>query len=312
MTTLLEPNNRLFTLARQGKRQPSAVEAIAVVAVILVLVVIPGQMLARSLVRLILRGGIQANSSMTVENIVGFLPAYLGMWAWLRVSIKRPFSSLGLERPDALRRLLGGALAAGLMIAVTAVLAVIPGGSFGPGELQKTGIAALGIGLLSLVSYAVQSSAEEVLFRGWLLPVVGSRYRPWIGVLVSTLLFSLAHGANPDITPLAFLNLFLFGAFAAVLVLAEGSLWGACAWHAVWNWAEFALLGFPLGGAAHEGILVSIRTAGDDIISGGTFGPEGGLAATAVLLVAIGMVVALVHRRTQHPQNGSPGTALNT
>jgi membrane protease YdiL (CAAX protease family) len=298
--TLLDSNNRLFTLARQGKRQPSGLEAIVLVVVALALVIIPGQILARSLVPSVFPAGIHANISMTVGNIVGFLPALLGMWVWLRVTIKRPFRSLGFESAGALQRILRGALAAALMIA--ALVAIIPGKSFGPAGFPGTGPVAIGIVLLSLGSYAVQSSAEEVLFRGWLLPVIGSRYRPWIGVFVSTLLFSLAHGANPDITPLAFLNLFLFGAFAAAFSLADGSLWGACAWHAVWNWAEFTLLGFPLDGSAQEGVLTSVRVRGPNLITGGAFGPDGGLAATAVLLIGIGLVVVRTRRIPQQPQ----------
>ena len=303
--TLLDLDNRLFTLARQGKRQPSALEAITLVVLALVLVIIPGQMLARGLVRSIFPAGIHANSSMIVGNIVGFLPALLGIWIWLRWTIKRPFRSLGFESAGALRHVLGGALAGMVMIA--ALLAIIPGTSFGPGGFQRAGPVAIGIGLLSLMSYAVQSSAEEVLFRGWLLPVIGSRYRPCIGTLVSTLLFSLAHAANPDITPLAFLNLFFFGAFAAVLALADGSLWGACAWHAVWNWAEFALLGFPLdGGSAQEGVLTSVRVTGPHLLTGGAFGPDGGVAATVVLLIGIGIVVVRTRRVAQQHQTGQP------
>jgi membrane protease YdiL (CAAX protease family) len=302
MQTLLDPSNRLFTLARQGKRQPSAMEAIILVVVVLVLVIIPGQMLARSLVPS------SFSARMIAGNIVGFLPALLVMWVWVRLTIKRPFRSLGFESGGALRRILGGALAAALMIAV--LLTIIPGRSFGTGDFQKTGPVAIGIGLLSLVSYAVQSSAEEVLFRGWLLPVIGSRYRPWIGAFVSTLLFSLAHGANPDITPLAFLNLYLFGAFAAVLCLADGSLWRACAWHAVWNWTEFTLLGFPLdGGNAQEGVLTSVRVTGPDLITGGAFGPDGGLAATAVLLIGIGLVVVRTRRTAEQQQMGQAETS---
>jgi membrane protease YdiL (CAAX protease family) len=231
-------------------------------------------------------GGIQSIASPIVANIIGFLPVYLGLWVWLRLSSKRPFGSLGFENPGAPRRILGGAVAAGLMIAVTAGLAIIQGASVEPGT-QTSGLAALGIGLLSLLSYTVQGPAEEVLFRGWLLPIIGSRYRPWIGVLVSSIFFSLAHVGSP---PLALLNLFLFGVFAAVYALAEGGLWGICAWHAVWNWAMGNLLGFAVSGSAHAGLLISIRATGPDVISGGAFGLEGGLACTAVFLIAIGII----------------------
>jgi CAAX protease family protein len=296
VTSILNPDNRLFTLARQGRCPPSALVAIAVVFVVLALVLIPGQMLARIVIPLIFPGGGQSIARPIVENIVGFLPVYLALWVWLRWSSKRPFWSLGLENRDALRRVLRGALIAGLMMAVTAGLSIAPGASLAPGLLQTMGLAALGIRFLSLLAYFVQGPAEEVLFRGWLLPVIGARYRPWIGVSVSSLIFSLAHSGSPGITPLGFLNLFLFGAFAAVYALAEDGLWGICAWHAVWNWAMGDLLGFATDGTPHSGLLSSIRADGPGIITGGAFGLEGGLACTAVFLIAIGIIAMRTRR----------------
>ena len=177
LTALLNPNNRLFTLARQSQRQPSALEAIAVVLVALVLILIPGQMLTRIIMRSLVQGGSRSIASPIVENAIGFLPVYMALWVWLRLSSKRPFRSLGFENHGALRRVLRGALIASLMMAATASLAVLPGWTLAPGS-QISRLAALGIGLLSLLSYAVQGPAEEALFRGWLLPVIGSRYRP--------------------------------------------------------------------------------------------------------------------------------------
>lgn len=176
------------------------------------------------------------------------------------------------------------------MLTLTAGLSVAPGASFAPGLLRTMGPAALVIRFLSLLSYFVQGPAEEVLFRGWLLPVIGARYRPWIGVVVSSLIFSLGHAGSHGITPLGFLNLFLFGTFAAVYALAEGGLWGIGAWHAVWNWSMGDLLGFAMDGTPHLGLLSSVLADGPDIISGGAFGLEGGLACTAVFLIGIGII----------------------
>jgi hypothetical protein len=50
------------------------------------------------------------------------------------------------------------------------------------------------------------------------------------------------------------------------------------------------LLGFATDGTPHAGLLKSIRTDGPDVISGGAFGLEGGLACTAVFLIAIGII----------------------
>src|SRR5690242_5221607 len=130
---LLDRNNQFFALARQGKRQSSAVEGIAVWFAVIVLV-IPGQILSRGAVRLILPREFQSMASPIVENAIGFLPVYLSLFVWLRFSVKRPFRTLGLQTAGAVRRILVGAISAGLMIAVTAGLAMMPGTSFAAGS----------------------------------------------------------------------------------------------------------------------------------------------------------------------------------
>jgi membrane protease YdiL (CAAX protease family) len=231
-----------------------------------------------------------------VRNLTIFPLIYVGLWVWLKVSSKRPFRTLGLEREQVFRRALRGAAVAGLMMAATAGLSVIPGASLTPGLLQMMGPAAFGIRFLSLLSYFVQGPAEEVLFRGWLLPVTGARYRSWIGVVVSSVIFSLAHSLSPGITAIGFLNLFLFGVFASFYALAEGGLWGIGAWHAVWNWAMGDLLGFATDGSLHIGLWSTVQARGPDIISGGAFGLEGGLACTAIFLSGIGVVAVRARR----------------
>jgi membrane protease YdiL (CAAX protease family) len=277
--------NHLFTLARQGQRQPSTILAIAIVPVILVLLIVT-QVAARQVLRPIFPD----EPADLTAGIIGSICAFLCLWICLTFWIKRPFWSLGFENHRVLPRVLAGALTAGFMVAAMAGLVMIPGTSITRGELPFR------IALLTLFATTAQSSAEETLFRGWLLPIIGARYKPWIGVLVSSLLFALAHTLNGP-TPLGWLNLFLFGTFAAAWTLAEGGLWGACAWHAIWNWTESGLLGLiDDRSVPHPGLLVTIRPTGPDLVTGGAFGPEGGLAATAILLIGISIVTKRAHR----------------
>jgi membrane protease YdiL (CAAX protease family) len=233
MTTLLSPNNRLFIRAKQGTRQSCALAAIAVVLV-LILLMIATQVIARLVLRPIFPGEVESIADPIAE-IIGFMSIYLGLWVWLRLTSARSLWTLGYEGHHAFRHVLTGALTGGLMVAVTAGLVVLWGASFAPGAWMQTGFTALGVALFLLLVNVVQSSAEEALFRGWLLPVIGARHRPWIGVVVSSVLFSFAHALNTGLAPLPSLNLFLFGLFAAAYALAEGGLWGVCAWHAAYN-----------------------------------------------------------------------------
>lgn len=79
MATILGENNRLFTLARLGRRPPSGLAAITVVLVVLVLALIPGQILSRFIVRP-LPIGVRSVAEPIVQNVAMFLPIYLGLW----------------------------------------------------------------------------------------------------------------------------------------------------------------------------------------------------------------------------------------
>jgi hypothetical protein len=161
VATILDENNRLFTLARMGRWPPSGLVAITVAFVMLVLALIPGQILSRLIVRL-LPIGARSVAEPVVQNVAMFLPIYLGLWVWLQHSSN--FWTLGLERQGAVQSALRGALIAGLMMALTAGVSIAPGASLTPGLWQTMGIAALGIRFLSLLGYFVHVPAAEVLF----------------------------------------------------------------------------------------------------------------------------------------------------
>jgi hypothetical protein len=68
--------------------------------------------------------------------------------------------------------------------------------------------------------------------------------------------------------------------------------------HAVWNWAQGNLFGFAVSGMEIEsGTLVDLMEAGPDQITGGLFGPEGGLVVTLVLVLSI-LLVGWAARRS--------------
>lgn len=217
------------------------------------------------------------------------------VWLWTRFYEKRPFTSLGFELAPALWQYGRGFIVGlGLFLAATGII-------FGAGFMRIEssdspiyGISALGGVLLMLPGWLVQGAAEEVLTRGWMMPILSVRYRPWVGILVSTLFFSIMHGLNANITPLAFFNLALFALFAAFYALKEGSLWGVCAIHSAWNWIQGNILGLEVSGSVPSGgSLFHLVAQGPDWFTGGKFGPEGGLAVTIVLIAGIVILFSL-------------------
>ena len=154
--------------------------------------------------------------------------------------------------------------------------------------------------LILLLGWMVQGAAEEVLFRGLLFQILGIRWGLKPAVLISAVLFALLHIFNMNINLLAFTNLALFGVFAALYAVREGSLWGVFALHSAWNWAQSNLFGMEVSGLPTRlGALINMEETGPDWLTGGAFGPEAGVVVSIVLAAGILLVTRF---RTALPQ----------
>ncbi len=112
--------------------------------------------------------------------------------------------------------------------------------------------------LVSLAVLAVlvpfQAAAEEYVFRGWLVQVIGRAVRsPWPAVVLASLLFALAHGFG-ELT--GFVLLLYSALWWGWLVIRTGGLEAVITLHAANNLLAFGL-------AAGFGELASTETAAD-------------------------------------------------
>jgi len=129
--------------------------------------------------------------------------------------------------------------------------------------------------------------SEEIMFRGLPLVLVASVVgRGTALVLVAGLVFALFHGLNPGVTPLGMGNIALAGIFLGVAFYAPGGLWTAFGAHLGWN-ATLAALDAPVSGLPFDIPLLDYCAGGPVWLSGGQFGPEGGLIATVAITIAL-------------------------
>ena len=233
-------------------------------------------------------GAAMSPDLLTTVLITGFLPIFFIVWFWLWLLEKRGLASVGMGLKGALRNYLRGLLI-GLMMfgGAVAVMSVL-----GYTEIENPfNGASVATAFMVLIGWIVQGAGEEVVTRGFLLQIFGRTTNTITGILVSAGVFTAFHALNANTGWLPFLNLFLFGVFAALYTLWEGGLWGIFAIHSIWNWAQGNLFGFEVSGNVIESaIILDLAETGPDIITGGLFGPEGGLAVTLVLLISMALV----------------------
>lgn len=229
-------------------------------------------------------------------TVVLFAATALALYLWVRLKERRPFATVGFRsRPSGI--MLGAVVGFG-MFAVVALGGAVTGQT--TLETRQPTVALAGGVLLALAGFVVQGSTEEILTRGYLMQATVRRWGLVAGVAVQAVVFALLHGLNPGSGVLALVNLVLVAVFLAGWALLEGGLWGVCAWHAVWNWAQGNVWGLLVSGAPITTSLLVTRPSpgASDLVTGGGFGPEGGLLVTVVLVAAIAVVAWLWRRRT--------------
>lgn len=206
---------------------------------------------------------------MAAQLIASFGGIFLFLWLWTKFFEKRRFASLGLEKANALFRYLRGlGIGVAMFSGAVGLLAVFGFVRIETGQPAMQGLPALGGVLIVLIGWLVQGAGEELLTRGWMLPVLSVRYKPWLGIVVSSLFFAILHGLNPNLSLIALVNLTLFGLFAAFYALREGSLWGVCALHSAWNWAQGNIFGLEVSGSSAGVGLFNLLETGPDWFTG--------------------------------------------
>jgi len=214
---------------------------------------------------------------------LAFLPLWLAALLGGRIEGRRVWRS---ERRPLL------AAAAGALLGLAGFGAVLTlAGAAGAVHPGAAGFAAGA--LAGLLVFAYQAGAEEVLFRGWMQPVLCARFGPWVGLLVVAAVFGVMHLVGGPKGPLAVVNLMLGGLMFGLLALRTGGLWTAFAAHGVWNWTESCALGLdPNPGVGAFGALIDLDLAGPALWSGGADGLNGSLALTLVLgVIVTGLIV---------------------
>jgi membrane protease YdiL (CAAX protease family) len=291
---LIDRDNPMFDMAREGKRLPGVFLALLVlVGVVGLAFVIPAIW-----AQIVYGESGQAEAFFESASflLISFSLMLLFLWVWVAAYERRSVRTLGFPTQSWCRKLLVGlllgfgmvALAVGLM-SVAGAIAVDDAGT------QQSGGAALGGAMLLLLVFGVQGGAEEVIFRGWLLGVLGARYRPWVGVAISTVVFVVVHGTA---RPLAVLNLVLFALFLSLYCLKEGSIWGICGWHAAWNWTQGHFFGLEITGHSQAGgTVLDLKAVGPELLSGGGYGVEATIMCTLVLGAGVAVMIAALRRQ---------------
>lgn len=221
----------------------------------------------------------------------------IATYIMVRFVEKIPWSAVALDRAAVSPRLLlRGAALGGLTIGVAslALLAIhqlriessVPGSWWGAAE-RSTAI------LLPAAFF------EELLFRGYAFSVL-RRAAGWkTALVVTSLLFGFVHAGNPGADGEAILAVVVAGFFLGVILLATRSLYAAGVAHFAWNWVMAVALHIEVSGLSSPNPDYRTVETGPDWLTGGPWGPEGGVAAVAAMFIGIFYLYGRYQRRME-------------
>lgn len=225
-----------------------------------------------------------------VLALFSFGLATLWIWFWVGVKERRSFATLGFTGARTGLRLAGRGLLIGIGMLAACVLIPLIAGQAQLEWASPDGTSWMFI-LIMLVGFLVQGSTEEILTRGFLTQAVARRWGLVAAVVVQSIFFAAIHGFNPGMGILPIFNLLLFAVFGSFLSLSEGGLWGICAMHGAWNWAQGNFFGVAVSGQpVTDSVFTYTANPGSiDLLTGGAFGIEGSVVTTLVYLAGIAL-----------------------
>ena len=211
------------------------------------------------------------------------------MGAFTLVYRGRP-RDLGLHRKGAFRCLaLGSGLALVQMTLMWIVLTISGNATFSS-DWTTIGRASI---WLALGQFFLVGLYEETFTRGYFMTVLKPSRNLLVIMVVPALLFGLMHAANPGASPLAVLNISLDGLCMGYALIRTGSLWLPVGAHAIWNFLEGSVFGFPVSGITLSSVMQT-TVQGPVWITGGSFGPEGGIITTVAELLGFLFIAVVV------------------
>ena len=150
--------------------------------------------------------------------------------------------------------------------------------------------------ITELIVFIFVGINEELFCRGYCMTVLKQTKKAWVPIIVSAIIFSAMHSMNGGISLLAYINLFLFGIFMGYLFMKTKNIWMCIGYHITWNYFQGDIFGFLVSGNTTDSIY-SIKVINPNLINGGSFGPEGGLIVTGLLVISILLVYKFIPNR---------------
>lgn len=140
--------------------------------------------------------------------------------------------------------------------------------------------------LSAIIIFFGVAVGEEIIFRGVVFRMIDERWNTIVALVFSALLFGFMHIINEGAT---WWSSFAIAIEAGLLLGAaykySGTLWLPIGIHWAWNYVEGNVFGFAVSGGNEGNSIFKTTVNGPELITGGSFGPEGSVIAVVVGII---------------------------
>ncbi len=219
---------------------------------------------------------------------------------WCKFIEKRSLYSMGFSKKGIFPSYISGLFVGFIMFSLVYLICASTGAIKFVGINPNVNVKLI---VLFFIGFLIQGASEEIFLRGFFMISAARRLPVGGAIAVSSIFFSLMHMSNTGFGFMPIINLALFGVFASLYMLRFNNIWGVCALHSVWNFAQGNIFGCSVSGLnLGESVFISEIDELRVMTNGGIFGPEGGIAVTLVLIIAIMFVVFLPSNKGEKTQ----------
>ena len=289
-------SDEFFSSARTGK---NAFWRYLLTVVAIVIAVFAAGLIV-GIIYLLSSGNIDINHMSPIASLLVnmsiFPAALLVLFLGMQFLHKRRFKTLITPQPKiAWRRML---LSGGLWFLISALSDVVTALWITPGNYSWSFNPAsfIPFAILALILIPIQTSTEELVFRGYLMQAFSLlTKRPWIPLVLSAVLFASLHSANPEIAAYGF-------GWMIPFYLGMGLILG---WITLYTGGLEASLGVHIANNLYAGLMVTFPSSA--IVSPALFTIHNYDAKLALVTFVISSVLYLalfIWLNGKQPQSG--------
>jgi membrane protease YdiL (CAAX protease family) len=215
--------------------------------------------------------------------IISAIASTVVVYLFVKVSDTMPMQHVGLSFRHRTMDFINGALIGGVIMACGfGILSLL-----GEVSIKQVNVDSNEL-IFSIVGFLAVAYGEELVFRGYILSKLLTKYSAKYSLVFSSLIFALFHLGNDNLSVMGFIDLVVAGVMLGAFFLYTKNLWMAVGLHFGWNFFQ-THLGFNVSGLDSYS-MIETTIVESNLLNGGDFGFEGSYLSTMAQVLTLSLL----------------------